>query len=116
MATVYVSGTVDRIFFDGRGVSVLEIVKVKNEPKKVFWTCWFDEAPRIEVGQPVKVTGLFSDKIEEFEKDGETRRKVVRSLNKANIELVTPPTRSPEPVRVTDWAAQTAPAFEDTPF
>lgn len=116
MATVYVSGTVDRIFFDGRGVSVVEVSTIKGEVRKTYWTCWFDEAPVVQLGDTVKVSGLFGDKIEDYtDKQGVDRRKVVRSLNKAKLETEKKTQPKPPPVTNTDWGSVVAES-EDAPF
>lgn len=86
MAKVTVDGTVARTFYDGRGAEVVEEFTVKGELRKVRWACWFDAAHGLSEGQAVSVSGLHSDQVDEWEKDGQTRHSVKRSINKARVE------------------------------
>lgn len=85
MAKVTVEGTVARTFYNGKGAEVVEEFTVKSEPRKVRWACWFDEPHGLTEGQVVSVTGLHSDQVDEWEKDGQKRHSVKRSINKARV-------------------------------
>jgi hypothetical protein len=86
MAFSTVEGKVSRVFFDGKGAEIVEEFTVKGKDMTKRWTAWFDAPHGLTEGSTVKVSGLHSDEINEWEKDGETRRSVKRSLNKARIE------------------------------
>ena len=92
MALTTVKGTVTRVFYNGTGAEVTEAFEVKGKPVQKRWTAWFDTQHGLSENQQVEVSGLHSDEISEWEKDGETRRNIKRSLNKARlVGDVTPP-------------------------
>lgn len=88
MAFVTVTATVERVFFDGKGLALVEEYKTKDgEVKTNRFTAWFDEAPGLAVNSQGTFSGILSTKIEEFEgRDGETKRVVGVSLNKAKVK------------------------------
>lgn len=86
MAFVTVSGRVNRVFFNGRGAEVIESFQVKGQTVQKRWTAWFEEAPNLSEGTDVELTGLHSDELNSWEKDGETKYSVKRSLNKARVK------------------------------
>lgn len=75
--------TVQRIFFDGKGIALYESFKAQGQDRKSYYTAWFDQAPGFTEGQVVSISGLLSVKLREYEKDGQTRQTVDVSLNKA---------------------------------
>jgi hypothetical protein len=75
--------TVQRIFFDGKGIALYESFKAQGQDRKSYYTAWFDQAPGFTEGQVVSVSGLLSVKLREYEKDGQTRQSIDVSLNKA---------------------------------
>lgn len=86
MAFVTVSGTVGRTFFDGRGAEVVESWTQGGETKSKRWAAFFDEAHGLSEGDVVEVSGMHSDKVDEWEKDGQTRHTVKRTINKARLK------------------------------
>lgn len=75
--------TVQRIFFDGKGIALYESFKAQGQDRKSYYTAWFDQSPGFTEGQVVSVSGLLSVKLREYEKDGQTRQSIDVSLNKA---------------------------------
>lgn len=96
MAFTSVEGKVGRVFFEGKGAEIVEEFTVKGTQMSKRWTAWFDAPHGLTEGTVVKVSGLHSDELNEWQdKDsGETKRSVKRSLNKARIEG-TPAAASP---------------------
>lgn len=109
MAKVTIDGTVARTFYNGKGAEVVEEFVVKGEPRKVRWTCWFDSEHGLSEGQSVSVSGLHSDQVDEWEKDGQKRYSVKRSVQKARVSE-TPQRAEPE-----QWSTP-APHGDSTPF
>lgn len=85
MAIATVQGTVTRTFYQGKGAEVTEEFDIKGKPVKKRWSAWFEQPHGLTEGEPVTVSGLHSDELDEWQKDGETRHTVKRSLNKARI-------------------------------
>ncbi len=88
MAFSTVKGKVGRVFFEGKGAEIEEEFTVKGTQMSKRWTAWFDQPHGLTEGSVVKVSGLHSDELNEWQdKDsGETKRSVKRSLNKARID------------------------------
>lgn len=95
MATVYVQGVVSRIFFEGRGVQVVEsFVKRDGSAGSAKYVCWFDVAPVLSVGDAGTFTGLLSAQIEDWvnedgsaklDNQGKPGRSVKLALNGAKF-------------------------------
>ena len=86
MAITHIEGTVTRTFYNGKGAEVTETFKKRDGGEgQTRWAAWFEQPHGLSEGDVVKVSGLHSDEISEWEKDGETRRNIKRSLNKARI-------------------------------
>lgn len=108
MAFITVEATVERVFFEGRGLALVEEYKTKDGDSRVNrYTAWFDVAPGLTENQTAKFSGILTTKIEEFEgKDGQTRRKVVVAINKAKAEVGSGHTLSkPVETKATGWAS-----------
>jgi len=86
MAYVSVSGTVTRTFYNGKGAEVTESFEIKGKEIKKRWTAWFDSEHGLSESDVVEVSGLHGDEVSEWEKDGEIRHNVKRSLNKAKVK------------------------------
>ncbi len=83
------NATVQRIFFDGKGVALTETFTSRGEERKSYYTAWFDAAPNIQVGDILPtVTGLLQVKDREYEKDGVTKRAIDVAVNSARIDGV----------------------------
>jgi hypothetical protein len=113
-ATVtFVNGT-------GNGFEAAETFEVQGERRDRRFKVWPDQNAGVSKGDVVNVSGLHSDKIEEFTgRDGTLARKIVRSLNKAKVERVGAQPAQGQP----DWdsAPSATPTFggagdADTPF
>ena len=87
MAAVKVEGVVKKIFFEGKGVSIVETYKAQSgEDYTRTWTAWFVTDPNLAEGDKLSVTGLLSTKIEEFEgQDGKPKQKIALSINNSVV-------------------------------
>lgn len=89
MAFINIRGAVvEREFSGGKGFAIAERFEDRegNQRSKPF-TVWFDEPRDLPVGTVADFSGLYSDKIEEYEdKDGNTRHAIRRSLNGVKID------------------------------
>jgi hypothetical protein len=91
MAQVSVTGTVDRIFFDGKGLSVIESRTNKGTTFTEAYTCWFQAAPAVREGDTVAVNGLLGKKIDTYtDKEGNPKQKFVLVVNNAQLAGATP--------------------------
>lgn len=86
MAFTSVKGTVSRVFFDGKGAEVVESWEVQGETRTKRWAAFFETQHGLAEGDIVEVSGVHSDKIDEWEKDGELRRAVKRTLSRARLK------------------------------
>jgi hypothetical protein len=86
MAFVTVKGTINRVFYQGKGAEVVEKFNVKGRDVSKYWSAWFENPHGLSEGDQVEVSGLHGDELNEYEKDGETRRNVKRSINKATVK------------------------------
>ena len=87
MASITVTGTATRSFYDGKGLEVSESYKNKQgETKTRKYTVWFNEPHNIQDGASIKVEGLLSAEIESFTtKEGEDRQFVKLTVNNPTI-------------------------------
>jgi len=86
MAFVQVTGEVTRTFYNGRGAEVTESFTAGGKDIKKRWACWFETEHGLSEGQTVEVSGIHSDQVDSWEKDGETKYSVKRSINKTKIK------------------------------
>lgn len=86
MAISTVKGEITRTFFDGKGAEVTESWQSNGDTMKKRWAAFFDQPHGLSEGDSVTISGMHSDKIDEWDKDGQTRRAVKRTLNKAKVE------------------------------
>lgn len=106
MAYTSVKGNVSRVFFNGKGAEVEERFTVSGKEITKRWAAWFDEPHGLEVGAQVEVSGLHDDKIDSWDKDGETRHAVKRSLNKAKVKTSSPAEPVMDSSPADDWSQQ----------
>lgn len=87
MAQVVVEGKASRVFYDGKGLEVVEEFTVKGREVSKRWTAWFGEPHGIQEGSNVKVAGLHSDEINSWtdRESGEAKQSVKRSINQARV-------------------------------
>jgi len=86
MAFVQVTGEVTRTFYNGRGAEVTESFTAGGKDIKKRWACWFENEHGLSEGQTVEVSGVHSDQVDSWEKDGETKYNVKRSINKTKVK------------------------------
>lgn len=86
MAFIQVAGEVTRTFYNGRGAEVTESFAAGGKDIKKRWACWFENEHGLNVGQQVEVSGIHSDEVSEWEKDGEVKHNVKRSINKTKVK------------------------------
>lgn len=127
MAFTEIEGTITRTFYQGKGAELTETFKTRegSEGKKV-WSMWFKSPHGLAEGDSGKFRGSHADKVDEWEKDGEKRHTIKRSINNAiSIEggVRSAPAAEPwatAPAADTAAAAFPAPAGfdfpDDTPF
>jgi len=72
MAFVAVKGEVNRVFYNGLGVSVKEsFTRRDGSEGAAYFTAWFDQDPGLAEGASGEFSGVLSVKLSEYEKDGE---------------------------------------------
>jgi hypothetical protein len=102
MATIEVKGKIAKIFWEDKGLEVIETYTTKaGKEVNAYYTVWLNTPGTFSVGDEVKVRGLYGHEISEWDKDGETKRKVQVSIN--------------NPL-VTSTSEGFAPTHGDTPF
>jgi len=86
MAITRVQGTVTRTFFEGRGAEVTEAFKKRDGSEgKTRWAAFFDEPHGLSEGDVIEVSGMHGDKVDQWEKEGQTMHTIKRTLNKARL-------------------------------
>lgn len=92
MAFTIVNGTVNRVFFEGKGASVVETFNKRDGTEgKSYYTAFFDAPHGLSEGATGKFSGLLSTKAREYEdKEGNTRTAVDVVLNSARFEAEAP--------------------------
>jgi hypothetical protein len=103
MATIEVKGKIGRIFWENKGLEVIETFTTKaGKEINAYYSVWLTSpTTTLSVGDEVKVKGLVSHEISEWESEGQTKRKVKVDIN--------------NPV-VTTSELSFAPTHGDTPF
>lgn len=86
MAFTTVTGKVTRTFYNGKGAEIAETFTAGGKEITKRWTAWFEGEHGLAEGQEVEVSGLHSDEVDEWEKEGQVRHSVKRSLNKARVK------------------------------
>jgi hypothetical protein len=96
MAQVKVVGKVNKVFGgSSQGLELVESYQGQNgEEYSRSWTVWFAVAHNLTVGQEITVTGLFSNKIEDWvdgegkpvlDKTGKPGRSIRLAINNAVV-------------------------------
>jgi hypothetical protein len=92
MAITKVTGRIGRTFYDGKGAEVIESWQQGGETMTKRWSVFFNEPHGLTEEDQVEVSGIHGDKIDEWDKDGEKRRTIKRTLSRARlVGEVTPP-------------------------
>jgi len=86
MAFSNVTGKVGRTFFEGKGAEIVESWTSNGETYTKRWSAFFEQPHGLVEGADVTVSGIHGDKVDSWDKDGETRHSVKRTLNKAKIK------------------------------
>jgi hypothetical protein len=86
MAFIEITGTVSRVFHNGKGVDVVEVFTKRDGTDGMQkFTLWFDEAPGLTVGDTGSWRGSHSVKVDEWTgNDGGIRHSAVVSINGAH--------------------------------
>jgi len=89
MATIEVNGKINRLFYENKGVEVVESYKTKTgDEKERRFTVWLNQPTTMQVGDEVSVKGLFSAEVDEWTgKDGQPRHTVKTSINNSLLTL-----------------------------
>ena len=78
---------VTRTFYNGLGAAFKETFQLRNgETGARYYSAFFENPHGLTEGDRGNVSGLFSAKVSEFEKDGEVRHGVDVTLNNARFE------------------------------
>lgn len=96
MATITVTGTVTRVFYENKGIEVTEFYKSKDgEQKQRKYTAWFEQAQRLTNGSSGTFTGQLAAVIDEWknadgtpklDNQGKPGRSVKLSINGASFQ------------------------------
>ena len=67
MASIKVKGTISRVFYEGKGLEVVETFQTKaGETINKRYTVWLNKPGVFDVGNEVQVEGLFSAEIDNW--------------------------------------------------
>jgi hypothetical protein len=103
MASIEVKGKIGRIFYENKGLEIVETYTTKaGKEVNAYFTVWLKTPTMLSVGDQVKVKGLYSHEISEWDSEGETKRKVKVSIN--------------SPLVTAEEAIPFTPTHEATPF
>lgn len=87
MAITYVNGRVNRVFYNGLGVSIKETFTRRDGSEgAAYFTAFFEEDPNLSEGDSGEFSGLLSVRSREYEKDGEIRHSADAVLNSARFK------------------------------
>ena len=67
MASIKVKGTISRVFYEGKGLEVVESYQTRaGETMSKNWIVWLNKPGVSDVGDDVQVEGLFSAEIDNW--------------------------------------------------
>ena len=89
MSYATVEGKVSRVFYEGKGAEVIETFTARGKEISKRWTAWFEAPHGLREGDVVKVSGIHGDEVDKWQKDGEERVTVKRSISRSRV-LVAP--------------------------
>ena len=92
----YIGGTVKRVFQTKNGAAFELHFQKDRDKYPTRYTVW-GLGDQVAEGDRVKVSGFPSQEIDEYEKDGQTKRIVKRSLNSPKLEAHEPGNTSQTP-------------------
>lgn len=92
MATIEVKGKISKIFWENKGLEITETYKNKaGKEVNAYFTVWLPTPTEtLQVGDEVKVRGLYSHDIREWDNEGETKRKVQVAINNPVVTFTEP--------------------------
>lgn len=92
MASIEVKGKISKIFWENKGLEVTETYKNKaGKEVNAYFTVWLPTpTATLQVGDEVKVRGLYSHEIREWDNEGETKRKVQVAINNPVVTVAEP--------------------------
>jgi hypothetical protein len=89
MASIEVKGKIGRIFYENKGLEIIETYTTKaGKEVNAYFTVWLKTPSMFTVGDEVKVKGLYSHEISEWDNEGETKRKIKVSINNPLVTAV----------------------------
>ena len=107
MAFTTVTGKIGRTFYNGLGAEVVESWQQNGETFTKRWSAFFEQPHGLSEGAEVTVSGIHGDKIDPWEKDGEVRHSIKRTLNKVKVKTSKPDDAAPAH-QEDDWAQPAA--------
>jgi hypothetical protein len=108
MAIIKVKGSISRVFYDGKGLEVVESFETKTgDTINKRYTVWLKAPITLDVGDTVQVEGLYSSEIDNWtNKEGEAKQTIKISINNPQVVPAEPvaiikgifePTHEPSP-------------------
>jgi len=96
MASIEVKGKIGRIFWENKGLEIIETYTNKaGKEVNAYFTVWLSTpTTTLKVGDEVKAKGLYSHEISEWDSEGEIKRKVQVAINNP-VVTVSEPTFAP---------------------
>jgi hypothetical protein len=87
MAIIKVKGTINRVFYEGKGLEVVEAYETKTgDTIQKRYTVWLKQPTTLDVGDTVQVEGLYSSEIDNWvNKDGEAKQSIKVSINNPQV-------------------------------
>jgi hypothetical protein len=123
MAIIKISGTVDKIFQDGRCVKVTESHEKDGKTYTDRFTAWFEQSPGLTEGDRVNISGFFSVKQGKpwTDRDNNERTSIDVNVNRARVDTgsdgTTAPSARQEPQDAEPWAQAPTDGYDGgTPF
>lgn len=92
MASIKVRGSITRVFYDGKGLEVVESFEAKSgETISKRYTVWLKQPGLFDVGDTVAVEGLYSSEIDNWtNKEGEAKQTIKVSINNPQVTASDP--------------------------
>lgn len=87
MAVIEVKGSISRIFYEGKGVEVVESFETKTgDTINKRYTVWLKQPTSFDVGDVISVKGLYSSEIDNWtNKEGEAKQSIKVSINNPQV-------------------------------
>jgi hypothetical protein len=87
MASIKVKGTISRVFYEGKGIELVEAYTTKaGETINKRYTVWLKTPTTWDVGEELQVEGLYSAEIDNWtNKEGEAKQSIKVSINNPYI-------------------------------